>query len=377
MNIVHPNKIYSILSVLLVLALASLACSFPGAASQTVATAAPTQASALSTPIPTANSQPAPTGTETVVPTATEPAATPIPSQTATVAHLSRPGTPPGYGPYIFDSNSSLTASLHRPQGGDYLNINLFERPFNANTQDTYFPQADILQTAMFNGNPWVYGSITLKGADPAANQLNASYALELDLNLDGRGDLLVVANNPAQGDWSTDGVQVFQDPDNDVGGNAPIQSEALPAGNGYEQKVFDAGQGADPDLAWARVDPAKPNVVWFAFKSSLINNDAKWLWGAWAQFGGLHPELFDYDDHFTLAQAGYPIPGNTNYPLKALAQLDNTCRWAVGFTPTGSEPGLCPLPATPTPPPTATKIKKTRTPTKVKNTPIPTQVIQ
>jgi hypothetical protein len=205
-----------------------------------------------------------------------------------------------------------------------------------------------------------------LKGTDPASSQLNASYALELDLNLDGRGDLLVVANQPAQGDWSTDGVQVFQDPANDVGGNIPLQPEVLPQGNGYEQKVFDAGQGADPDLAWARVDPAKPNVVWFAFKSTLINNAQKWMWGAWAQNGGLHPELFDYNDHFTLAQAGYPIPGNPNYPLKALAELDNTCRWAVGFNPSGNEPGLCPLPATPTPTITATRVKS-RTPTPVK----------
>jgi hypothetical protein len=376
MNIAHPNKIYSLLSVLLALALADLACSFPGAASQTVPTFLPTQAPALTTPVPTANNQPAPTGTETTVPTVTVPAATPIPSQTATVAHLSRPATPPGYGAYLFDSNSSFTAALHRPQGGDYLNINLYERPFNANTQDTYFPQVDILQSSMLNGSPWVYGSITLDGTDPANGQLDASYALELDLNLDGRGDLLVVANKPAQGDWSTDGVQVFQDPDNDVGGNLPLQSEALPQGNGYEKKIFDSGQGVDPDLAWARVDPAKPNVVWFAFKSSLIPNSSKWLWGAWSQFGGLHPELFDYNDHFTLAQAGYPLPGNPNYPLKALAELDNTCRWAVGFTPTGSEPGLCPLPATPTPTITATK-KITRTPTKVKNTPTPTQVIQ
>jgi hypothetical protein len=276
---------------------------------------------------------------------------------------------------YIWDSDSSVTAAQHHPQGGDYFNINLFERPFNTNTQDTYFPQVDILQTSMLNGSPWVYGSITLKGTDPATNQLNATYALELDLNMDGRGDLLVVANNPAQGDWSPDGVQVFQDANHDVGGNVALQAEVAPQGNGYEQKVFDAGQGADSDLAWARVDPAQPNVVWFAFKSALINSTYKWMWGAWAQYGGLHPELFDYDDHFTLAQAGNPMPGNANYPLKALAEVDNTCRWAIGFTPTGSEPGLCPLAPTPTPQPTATKKIPTKTPTFIFR--IPTRIIR
>jgi hypothetical protein len=31
-----------------------------------------------------------------------------------------------------------------------------------------------------------------------------------------------------------------------------------------------------------------------------------------------------------------------TLYPLKALYALDNTCRDPYGFTPTGTEPGLC-----------------------------------
>ena len=272
-------------------------------------------------------------------------------NQTTPISHIMRPGTPPVYGPTLNDSDSSTTAAQHYPSGGDNFNINLFERPFNANTQDTYFPQVDILQSAMVNGSPWVYGSIALKGVDPSTNQLDASYALELDLNLDGRGDVLVVANNPVQGDWSTNGVQVFLDPDQDVGGATPLHPDAAATpGEGYEQKVFDSGVGNDPDLAWSMVSATRPNVVWFAFKSDLTNNSAKWMWGAWAQNGGLHPELFDYNDHMSLADAGYPIPGNADYPLKALAEVDNTCRWAVGFTPTGSEPGLCALPATPAP---------------------------
>jgi hypothetical protein len=113
---------------------------------------------------------------------------------------------------------------------------------------------------------------------------------------------------------------------------------------------VFDAGVGTDPDLAWSMVSATQPNVVWVAFKSDLINNSSKWMWGAWAQNGGLHPESFDYNDHLSLTDAGNPMPGNADYPLKALAEVDNTCRWAVGFTPTGSEPGLCALPATPAP---------------------------
>jgi hypothetical protein len=43
-----------------------------------------------------------------------------------------------------------------------------------------------------------------------------------------------------------------------------------------------------------------------------------------------------------THAQAGSPLADYTVYPLKAMAEIDNTCRLAVGFDPTGLEPGLC-----------------------------------
>jgi hypothetical protein len=32
---------------------------------------------------------------------------------------------------------------------------------------------------------------------------------------------------------------------------------------------------------------------------------------------------------------------------MKALAELDNTCRWTVGFQGTGLEPGICYIPPT------------------------------
>jgi hypothetical protein len=43
-----------------------------------------------------------------------------------------------------------------------------------------------------------------------------------------------------------------------------------------------------------------------------------------------------------THIQAGSPNPGYEVYPLKDMAEIDNTCRLAVGFAPTGKELGLC-----------------------------------
>jgi hypothetical protein len=69
----------------------------------------------------------------------------------------------------------------------------------------------------------------------------------------------------------------------------------------------------------------------------------------AWPQQGGLHPEFLDSNDDWTLMQAGNSVPADANYPIKALAELDNICRGAIGFTPTGIKPGLCAIPTTPT----------------------------
>jgi hypothetical protein len=172
---------------------------------------------------------------------------------------------------------------------------------------------------------------------------------VELDVDIDGRGDWLVLAGQPGAV-WSTDRVRVWRDINKDVGNNAPIQSDPPQTGDGYETLVFREGQGEDPDLAWARLDPADNRSVQIAFKNEMIKGDVEFLWGAWADQGLVNPGWFDYVDHFTHDEAGSSIRGLSQYPLKALFEVDNTCRWAVGFTPEGKEPGLCPLPVSATP---------------------------
>ena len=227
--------------------------------------------------------------------------------------------------------------------------MNLYERPFTSTSMD-YLPDLDILGARLMRDTTWVYINISLEGQNSAGGLLG-DYGAELDLNLDGRGDMLLMAKKPGSA-WSTDGVRAWTDPNNDVGGARPILSDPPSNTDGYETIVFDSGVGSDPDAAWARISPTDPNSVQIAFKNTLIKNAATFMWGAWAMDDSmLHPEWFDYNDHFTLAQAGSPLIEDTqNYPLKALAEVDNTCRWVVGFTPSGNEPGICPVPPTPTP---------------------------
>ncbi len=310
------------------------------------------QAAAPATEVSGQNNLPTAEGGQDTLPT-TEPSQPPIaemPTSTP-IVHTMIPGEPPTGGlSEITDRDSSAYASERRANGGEVFSGNLYERPFNANSMDKYFPDLDITRTRLLRDEQWVFVNVKLVGQDPAGG-LNGDYGVELDLNVDGRGDVLVMAAKSGSA-WSTDGVRAWKDDNHDVGAAHPIQSDAPENGDGYETLVFDQGVGADPDLAWARISPSDPNSVQVAFKRGLINDDDIFTWGAWAMSDTmLNPAWFDFNDHFTAAEAGSPLTELTQYyPIKALAEVDNTCRWSVGFIPTGSEPGICPVPPTPTP---------------------------
>ena len=239
------------------------------------------------------------------------------------------------------DVNSSAMATAKSVSGGDVFVQGLYERPFNANTMDTYFPYIDIVSTKGFKDDTWGYATITMAGTDKNGH-LSAEYAVELDLNKDGRGDWLIRASNPSSTTWTTQDVQAWKDTDGDVGGVIPMVADNNPSGgDGYETLVFDEGKGSLSDGAWARVDPNDPNTVQIAFKLSILGNPSSFAMGVWAG-SNIDPSMFDYNDHMTHIQAGDPNTGYPTYPIKGLAEIDNTCRLAIGFVPTGKEPGLC-----------------------------------
>jgi hypothetical protein len=205
---------------------------------------------------------------------------------------------------------------------------------------DVYYSEIDIQHMELAEDTEWVYATITLKGPDKDGH-FTGVYGLEIDVDLDGRGDFLILATNPLAGDWSTDGAQVWTDTNNDVGNHTVVESDPPQTGDGYDKLLFDRGLGGDPDTAWSRVSPDNPNSIQIAVKKSLFN-DTAYLWGVWAG-KSLDPAWFDLVDHFTFAEAGSPIVDyEVYYPLKALSEVDNTCRLPAGFQPLGSEPGLC-----------------------------------
>ena len=316
-------------SVLLLYLLVLSACNLPGSTTPEPEVIAVTEESA----VPAATEEPV---LETI-----------IPPTEASIVHVNQPGDlPPNRSGHAGDYDSSITAGNKTSGGGDRFTFGRFERPFNADTMDIYFPELDIVDTLIYQDNMWLYGVITLRSRSENGS-LNGTYGVEFDLNLDGKGDWLVLVDEPSSAEWTTDGVRVYHDTNRDVGGVMPTLTDDPPVfTDGFENKVFDAGIGNDPDLAWVRISPDDPNTIYIAIKSAILEGTGNaYLVGMWAGNEDLDPAIFDHNDHFTHEEAGAADKGlEFFYPVKQISELDNSCRMAVGFQPKGNEPGLCPL---------------------------------
>jgi hypothetical protein len=322
------KKILNLFSIILLCGLILAACS---SATQPQSTE-PAAAESNATEAPTAE-------VKAAAPATAQPEAAPV------IQHKDVPASPPTEGREKWGDQSTVSSiNAARAFQGDRFSEGKFERPYNANTMDVYFPQLDIDGAVIYPVDAtWVYAIITMVGRD-ANNSFSGQYAIELDLDKNGRGDFLILADHPASSDWTTQGVQVYKDANVDIGGVKPMLADSAGASSdGYEVVLFDQGIGDDPDLAWVRLDPADPNSFQIAFKQSLLNGEKKYTAGIWA---GTHldPALFDYNDHYTHEKAGAANSEIKNfYPIKDLSELDNTCRYAIGYDASGLEPGICP----------------------------------
>lgn len=317
------------ISLVLVMILILAGCNLPGTLPKNIddivaqtLTAMSAQASTATT---TATQQP----TDTEIPTPmTPPENTPAP-----IVHVIMPGE-------MQAIESSVDDVLYN---SDDFSRNLYERPFTQTTMDNRF-DLDLQKITMSTDNTFFYFSLDLLDVNIGTKTLDGNYGIEFDLDKDGRGDYLLWAYQPPTSTaWDYVGIALFSDVNKDVGGTRALASDpANPNWNGYETELWPGKPLIDPDGAWVRISPNDATVVQLAVKRSLIGNPASFLWGAWADDQIKAPYKFDYNDFYTAAEAGSPVKGNANYPLKALAQMDSTCREAWGFTPTGSEPGIC-----------------------------------
>ena len=322
------NKILNFLSIILLCGLILSACT---STPQPQATEPPVviESNATDAPIPQA---------EATSPAVVQPETVPA------IQHTNIPGTPPTSGGERWGDHSTVSSTnAARALLGDDFSDGKFERPYNSNTMDIYFPHLDLDKAAIYSEDAtWVYAVITLVGRD-VNNAFTGQYAIELDLDQNGFGEYLIMVDNPSSAEWTTQGVRVYKDGNLDIGGVSPAKADSAGASSdGYETVLFDQGTGDDPDLAWVRLDPVDPHSFQIAYKQSLLGGEKTYTAGIWS---GTHldPALFDYNDHFTYEQAGAANSEITNfYPIKELSEFDNTCRQAIGYDATGLEPGIC-----------------------------------
>ena len=237
------KRLYILFSVILVSGLILAACSpQPPAQPQ-----APQPPAATEAPTTAPQATEAPTSAPAAAPAATDTPVVPAVAHTTTPADLPTTG-----GIKLGDNTITAQKDQQRALNGDGFTDGRLERPFNANTMDVYAQYLDITGGTFYNTDPtFIYANITLVGRD-SNNAFTGKYGIELDLNLDGRGDFLILVTNPSSTDWTTDGVQVFSDANHDVGGVHPFIADFGGAsGDGYETTVFDLGKGDDPDTAW------------------------------------------------------------------------------------------------------------------------------
>jgi hypothetical protein len=246
----------------------------------------------------------------------------------------------PRPGKLIYDVESSGTAPEKRAPYGDSYDINRLERPFAPDM--SYISALDIATFNVTKDNVWWYVSIEIVNIDPS-NTPEVNYGVELDLDHDGFGDYLIWAHPPYSDQWSTTPIQIYQDNNHNTAGLSVGKSDAPFPTDGYETLIFEGiAGGADPDLAWVRVETGAPATVQFAFKQSW--SGTVFMLGVISDAGLKDPRKLDYVDRFPIAEAGSPLRESKYYPLKALSLVDNTCRDAFGFQPNGYEPRLCPV---------------------------------
>ncbi len=239
----------------------------------------------------------------------------------------------------ISDINTGTSESENGIEMGDVYEENRFERPFTASDM-VYRPDIDILEAVIASNEVHYFVNIQLNGEHPDGG-LPGIYGVEIDTDLDGRGELLVLAQSPTQDDWSSNGVQVYRDNNGDVGGSTPLQPDENYTGDGYEKTIFSSSIDIDSEIAAAGWTQDDQPIVSIGFSKALVESE-EFSWGVWAGSDSLQPENFDLNDTFAMADAGSPDPDSEYYPLSALELIDNTCRNTSGFSPQNSITGVC-----------------------------------
>jgi hypothetical protein len=269
-----------------------------------------------------------------------------VPAATA-ITHTTIPGNPGSPDVKKDDIDTSNTAG-DKLALGDSFRLGTFERPFTQDTME-YSKEVDLLQVTLSEDPDFYIFNLMLVGPNQEKGYPSAHYGIEMDTDLDGRGDILLWAEGNGKKDWNIDNVMVLQDSNDDVGGSRPVLPDTN-SGNGYDKVLFALDKLDDPDAAWQRMETS--SNIQLAVKVSLVGS-SRFFFRGWADSGVADPAKFDYNDSFSEEQAGSPNKNSKLYPVGQLNLMDSTCWIAFNYEASGKELGGCyQVQAAPTPVP-------------------------
>lgn len=215
--------------------------------------------------------------------------------------------------------------------------VNQYERPFTPGEM-IYQPYLDILQARIRPAGDWsVFEIETVE----AVTDEKVYIALEFDLNLDNRPDLLVLTRAIGETVWNDSMIALLEDQNLDVGGNRLRLAEPGEAAwDGFDNLVETEASKNAP-LAYVRRSPVSTSTYQIAVLNTVLGSEP-YVWRVWLEGQIFHPGWYEYHDRYSLEQAGSPYLYSTYYPLKKLASIDNTCLHLVGGELTMPKPGHC-----------------------------------
>ena len=230
---------------------------------------------------------------------------------------------------------------------GDSFRLGNFERPFTESDMD-YHPETDLTKLSLAKGSDFYYFTLEVFSGSKDEDFPSSTYGVEMDTDLDGRGDILLMAEGVNSENWTVENVSVLSDSNNDVGGSQPVVPDSG-GGDGYDEVLFSNEMMDDSDAAWQRVEAS--DKIQLAIKTSLVGA-SRFMWRAWADSAIADPAQFDYNDAFTETEAGSPIKNSDFYPLRELHLMDSTCWINYGNQLASNFLGGCDvIPPTPVPP--------------------------
>lgn len=211
--------------------------------------------------------------------------------------------------------------------------VNQYERPFSAYEME-YQPHLDIIEARIRPSGDWTVFEIQAV-APPVGER--AYISLEIDTDLDKRPDLLILTRALEDTTWNDLMITILVDLNKDAGGNRPRLAEPFEENwNGFEDSY-----DTDVSQVYIRRSPDSDSTYQIAVFNEILEGD-QFIWRFWLEGEIFHPGWVEYNDRYSLADAGSPYLYSPNYPLKALASLDNTCLHFFGGETNQPQPGFC-----------------------------------